>query len=217
MDVLKPILSSLPGGVWFLYLPVLVPVFFIIVLLWRQIAPATGRPIGLHRSPRDPDVVGFRAGDYAANPLLTRWELAALGEMRHELPPSLHICPQVRLADLVSIRPKDAAARKAALNRVASKSVDFAVIDTAGRVLLVVELDDRTHDRGDRRERDALVDGVLRQCGIPVCRVRPRQAVGALRVLTEAGLMPEAPAEARVRKGSAPAAHEASHRRVVSS
>lgn len=126
---------------------------------------------------------GFRAADYMGKPLLTRWELAALGAMRHELPPSLHVCPQVRLADLVTIWPTDARERQAALNRVASKSVDFAVIDSAGRVLLVVELDDCTHDRADRRERDRLVDAVLGQCGIPVRRVRPGQAVGALAAL----------------------------------
>lgn len=126
---------------------------------------------------------GFRAGDYHAKPLLTRWELAAFGEMRQELPPSLHICPQVRLADVVGIREQDPKRRWAALSRVAAKSVDFAVIDTAGRTLLVVELDDRTHDRADRRERDRRVDALLRHCGVPVRRVRPGQTVGAAAVL----------------------------------
>lgn len=130
---------------------------------------------------------GFRAADYGGKPLLTRWELAALGEMRHELPPSLHVCPQVRLADLVTLRPMEARERQAALNRVASKSVDFVVIDSAGQTLLVVELDDRTHDRADRRERDRLVNAVLGQCGIPVRRVRPGQPVGALAALGGVG------------------------------
>lgn len=144
---------------------------------------------------------GFRAADYGRKPLLTRWELAALGEMRHELPPSLHVCPQVRLADLVSIRPMEAGERLGALNRVASKSVDFAVIDSAGRVLLVVELDDRSHERADRRERDHLVDAVLGECGIPVRRVRPGQAVGALSALGGMGLWGQAVAQTRARSG----------------
>ena len=130
-----------------------------------------------------------------------RWELAALGEMRRELPPSLHICPQVRLADLVSVRPAEAAQHRAALNRVASKSVDFVVIDTAGRTLLVVELDDRTHNRADRRERDRLVDAVLGQGGIPVRRVRPGQSVGALAALEGKTLRGQAVAGTRARSG----------------
>lgn len=137
------------------------------------------------RRPRVRRSLDFRADDYKAKPLLTRWELAALGEMRRELPQTLHICPQVRLADLLDVIPTEPGQRQVALNRVASKSVDFAVIDTAGRVLLVVEIDDRTHERPDRRERDRLVDAVLRHCGIPVRRVRPGQPVAAGAVLDE--------------------------------
>ena len=129
----------------------------------------------------------FRVSDYAGKPLLTRWELAALGEMRRELPSSLHICPQVRLADLVTIRQQDNRRRWAALGRVASKSVDFVVIDSAGRPLLVIELDDRTHDLPKRRERDRMVDDILRHCGIPVRRVRPGQAVAAAAALAGTG------------------------------
>ena len=145
---------------------------------------------------------GFRAADYGRKPLLTRWELAALNEMRHELPSSLHVCPQVRLADLVSIRPTEAGERQGALNRVASKSVDFAVVDSAGRVLLVVELDDRSHERAGRRERDRVVDAVLGRCGIPVRRVRPGQAVGALAALGGLDLRGQAVVQTRARSGN---------------
>ena len=122
---------------------------------------------------------------YARKPLLTAWELAALGEMRRELPGYFHICPQVRLADLMNVQASDPSVRQTALNKVTSKSVDFVVVDTAGRALLVVELDDRSHDREDRRDRDRLVDAVLGQCGIPIRRVRPRQHVRALAALRE--------------------------------
>lgn len=149
---------------------------------------------------------GFRAEDYGVKPLLTRWELAALGEMRRELPPSLHVCPQVRLADLLSIRSMEAGERQGALNRVACKSVDFVVIDTVGRALLVVELDDRSHERADRRERDRLVDAVLGQCGIPVRRVRPGQAVDALTALGGMDARGQAVAQTRARSGQAASA-----------
>ena len=158
---------------------------------------------------------GSRPADYAVKPLLTRWELAALGEMRHELPPSLHICPQVRLADLLTIRPLDAAIRQAALNRVAMKSVDFVVIDSSGRALLVVELDDRTHLRAERQKRDALVDAVLGQCGIPIRRVRPGQRVGALPILAKAGFRSEASSQAGSRPDQVLASPRTIHRRVA--
>jgi very-short-patch-repair endonuclease len=64
--------------------------------------------------------------------------------------------------------------RMTALGKVASKSVDFAVVElTSGDVVLVVELDDRSHDQAERRERDRFVNSVLEYSGIPVRRFRP--------------------------------------------
>jgi len=57
---------------------------------------------------------------------------------------------------------------------VASKSVDFVVIETTtGNPRLVIELDDRTHERGDRQRQDAFVDDILRQAGIRLVRFKP--------------------------------------------
>ena len=120
---------------------------------------------------------GFRAADYRAKRLLTPWELRGLAEIKLELPGGYHACPQVRLADLVEVAERDPARRRAALNRVASKSVDFAIVDHAGAAVLVVELDDRSHDRPDRRLRDQQVNEVLAHCRIPLVRIKPGQRV----------------------------------------
>ena len=113
---------------------------------------------------------------YRRKAVLTPWERKALPELLRQLPPGCHLCPQVRRADLLAITARDPSARQSALNRVASKSLDFVVVDIAsGDALLVVELDDRTHDRPNRRERDALVDAALRVAGIPIARFRPAQ------------------------------------------
>ena len=115
---------------------------------------------------------------YRSKPLLTAWERKVLPLLLEQLPPGCHLCPQVRLADLLAITTKDPSARTTALNRVASKSVDFAIVDlTTGAVRLVVELDDKTHDRPDRQARDGFVGEVLRAAGIPVARFRPRQPI----------------------------------------
>ena len=119
----------------------------------------------------------FHGGDYRAKPLMTRWELTALRQIRADLPLGYHVCPQVRLGDMLDMSACDPRRRQAALARVASKSVDFAIADPLGRVALVIELDDRTHDRADRRARDRFVDAVLGECGIPVLRVRPGEQI----------------------------------------
>lgn len=80
------------------------------------------------------------------------------------------VCPKVRLADLVyTPRQED---RQAALNRVSRKHLDFVLCDAATlRPALAIELDDRSHARDDRRERDAFVDRVLDSVGLPLVRV----------------------------------------------
>jgi very-short-patch-repair endonuclease len=79
---------------------------------------------------------------------------------------------KVRLADLVFVR-KEAEWDKAHFNRIQAKHIDFIVCDiTTSAVRLAIELDDRSHDRADRRDRDAFVDKVLAGVGITLLRFR---------------------------------------------
>jgi hypothetical protein len=116
---------------------------------------------------------GFSAADYRAKSLLSAWEAKALAEIQSDLPRGYHVCPQVRLVDAVEIVQRDPSLRRAALGRVAKNSVDFAIIDGQGRIALVVELDDRSHDRSDRCDRDELVDTLLGRCAIPIKHIKP--------------------------------------------
>jgi hypothetical protein len=76
---------------------------------------------------------------------------------------------KVRLSDLC--QDLDRWAETAAFNQVSSKHVDFVLCDAATfRPVLAVELDDRSHLRANRRDRDALVDRVFRTMGLGVYR-----------------------------------------------
>ena len=147
----------------------------LIVVAFVVVAGA-GLLLGSPRRPRN----AFQVRDYQAKPLLSRWELRALAELRTILPAGYYACPQVRLADLLTVGPRDPSRLQSALNYVGLKSVDFAIIDTSGRVVLVIELDDRSHEQTDRRQRDRMVGCVLDRCGIPLERVRPCQALMAI-------------------------------------
>ena len=145
-----------------------VSLFVLVVLLVLAMAMLSGRS-----RPGN----NFHAADYAAKPLLSIWEAKASLDIRTSLPAGYYACPQARLADMLVVRAGDASRRQAALDRVTRLSVDFAIIDWSGRVALVIELDDRTHSRADRIERDGKVDAIMRQCGISVVHVRPGQKV----------------------------------------
>jgi very-short-patch-repair endonuclease len=124
---------------------------------------------------------------YRRKSVLTPWERKALGILARQLRPGLHLCPQVRLADMLSIDASDRSLYFRALNQVACKSVDFVVADVVtGAAVLVIELDDRSHRREDRQARDVLVDAVLREAGIPIVRFKPSQRLDLGPALTAA-------------------------------
>ena len=83
------------------------------------------------------------------------------------------ICPKVRLFDL--IEPKSGynrSDRQTLMNKVSSKHVDFVLVDQGMNVVGVLELDDRSHDRPDRMERDQFVRDALEGAGIVLIQTR---------------------------------------------
>lgn len=110
--------------------------------------------------------------------LLSEWERRVLLSLKRQVRVGYHICPQVRLADMVQVSAPSRKAHILALNGVQRKSVDFILVsEESGQAVLGIELDDKTHDRPDRRLRDLYVNSVFRQIGVPLLRVRPGQRI----------------------------------------
>ena len=81
------------------------------------------------------------------------------------------ICPKVRLWDL--IEPKNGAGKKLTLeNKIRSKHVDFVLCDEKLVAQYIIELDDSSHDRSDRKERDDFVDEVVESVGYKIIHTR---------------------------------------------
>ena len=81
------------------------------------------------------------------------------------------IFAQVHLASFLDERTKGQN-WKAARARINRKSVDFLLCDKEKiSPKLAIEIDDKTHERPDRMERDAEVERILREVGIPLLRL----------------------------------------------
>lgn len=80
------------------------------------------------------------------------------------------VCPKVSLNDLFYVaRPHE---NKGARNRINRKHVDFVLCDPQTMTpLCAVELDDRSHSRKDRIERDEFVDRVFQAAELPLLHV----------------------------------------------
>lgn len=87
----------------------------------------------------------------------------------------LEIHTKVRLADIFYVaRPNE---NRAYINKIDRKHVDFLVCDAVTlKPVLGIELDDSSHARGKRAERDRFVNEVFESAGLPLLRVPARNA-----------------------------------------
>lgn len=119
----------------------------------------------------------------SAGALVSKGELRFFLVLQQALPPGLHICPKVRLADLVQVK-KGIGSREwgRAFNQVKSKHLDFVLCDSSTLAIrLAIELDDRSHALAANAERDRKKDGALASAGIPLLRI-PARTSGAYSV-----------------------------------
>lgn len=117
---------------------------------------------------RLPDKLPYRIRD----DFLSAAELSLYGVLRLAVGDRWAICPKVRLADIFFAVGEQAQAWN---NRTLSKHVDFLLCDARTmRPVLAVELDDRSHTRPHRQQRDEFEDRLFRSAGLPLVRMTPR-------------------------------------------
>lgn len=81
------------------------------------------------------------------------------------------ICPKVRLLDIIEPR-KGISNYMTYFGKIKSKHVDFVICDQDMYIKAIIELDDSSHDRPDRKERDEFVDLILRSVGYKVIHTK---------------------------------------------
>lgn len=87
--------------------------------------------------------------------------------------PRLLICPKVSLSDLFFVKSSDPREYRVHTNKIDRKHVDFVLCDPQTLTPVAgIELDDKSHARADRRQRDTFVEGVFAAAGLTLLRVR---------------------------------------------
>lgn len=138
---------------------------------------------------------------------MSKAELSLYGVLRLVAADRLVVCPKIRLGDIFYV-PGGAGAQSNR-NRLQQKHVDFLLCDPQTlRPLVGVELDDKSHERGDGPDKDLFKDKVFQAAGLPLLRIPARasysvEEVGAaLRAavtVKQAVAQPAATAKAAVR------------------
>lgn len=85
------------------------------------------------------------------------------------------ICPKPSLAEVLYV--VGGRGTQAAHNRIANKRVDFLLCTPETmRPVLALELDDASHQRTRRRERDEIVDRAFEAAGLPLEHIQAKRA-----------------------------------------
>ncbi|MBV9391236.1 MAG: DUF2726 domain-containing protein [Verrucomicrobia bacterium] len=88
-----------------------------------------------------------------------------------------HILSKVRIADMFELQSSSGSARQRLFWSIACKHIDFLLVEHQNfRPVAGLELDDNTHQRPDRRNRDQLLDELFAQANIPLLRFRIERA-----------------------------------------
>lgn len=112
------------------------------------------------------------------SPFLSPAERSFLGVLEQAVQGQFRIFCKVRMSDIIKPGSGMSAGEwRTALNRIQNKHVDF-VLCTKDTVEIegVAELDDKSHQRDDRQERDGLVDAAMKQAGIPIFHFSVKRA-----------------------------------------
>ena len=88
------------------------------------------------------------------------------------------IFAKVRLADIVEVnKGLSSSARQSAFNRISRKHLDLVICDSRDLSIVgAVELDDKSHRKTGRQERDQFLDKALEAAGVPILRIKAQSA-----------------------------------------
>jgi competence protein ComGC len=109
----------------------------------------------------------FNLESFRAKNTLTQTELKLYHILRLALP-EFYILAQVQMSSFINVYTEDIEDKWNHLNKIIKKSVDYLVIDKTGNTIAAIELQDKSHERQDRKESDKLKKIILAQVEIPL-------------------------------------------------
>lgn len=103
--------------------------------------------------------------------LLTKSELRFYKSLHKAVLDDFEIFAMVRIADLIRVEKGSVNGRKW-LNKILAKHIDFVLCDPNSlEAVLCIELDDASHNRPDRIERDKFVNDAFDAAELPLLRI----------------------------------------------
>jgi very-short-patch-repair endonuclease len=108
---------------------------------------------------------------YYKKELLTAPEQVLLHRLISALPGKL-VFAQVAMRALVDVKSHDRKTFWSKFGEIQGKYVDFVVCEPSGAVITVIELDDSSHQREDRKKADLIKDKAFTEAGVRLIRIQ---------------------------------------------
>jgi hypothetical protein len=103
--------------------------------------------------------------------LVTKSELRFYKSLHKAVLDDFEVFAMVRIADLIRVEKGSKNGRKW-LNKILSKHIDFVLCDPGSlEPVVCIELDDASHNRPDRIERDIFVNDAFDAADLPLLRI----------------------------------------------
>ncbi len=144
----------------------LISLIFIVIILARTV---------LANSRNTKKVFKNNVYSYSAKLLLmTRTEAEFFVRLNRIVEERYFVFPQVHLSALLYYNGREHN-RLYAFRHINGKSVDFVLCDKETlRPTYAIELDDKTHENADRKERDSEVERIFEEAELPLVRFRDK-------------------------------------------
>ena len=108
---------------------------------------------------------------FAREFLLTKAEQKFYGVLKTVVKNKYDIACKVRLADIINC--SEINWRKGYGGQIACKHIDFVLFDPrTSKILLTIELDDKSHDKPARQKRDKFVNKAMQVAGVTLLRFK---------------------------------------------
>ena len=115
---------------------------------------------------------GFSKAYYKKEYLVTKSEHQFFSILEEILADKYYVFPQIHLDSLLEVKESEIYKRNYR-NKIDRKSVDFVICDkTYLKPLLAIELDDHSHYRHDRQDRDQFVNQALESVGLKCLHIK---------------------------------------------
>ncbi len=107
---------------------------------------------------------------YSCDTLLSVAELKFYTVLDKVVPKSQSISCKVRLADIIQCSQKNW--DKGYGYKIAAKHINFVIFDKeTSKIILCIELDDKSHTLPNRKKRDAFVNNAIQTAKVPFLRI----------------------------------------------